>query len=69
MCDRCRDPTENGTMIRSVPAVMVICTVGFSGLRCTRCQTGYFLPKNPLDCEAPSTNRSRCAGPLGLNPV
>jgi len=37
-CDRCQDETENETFI--------------SAIKCTKCPTGYFLPKNPIDCES-----------------
>jgi len=38
VCDRCQDETENETYI--------------SGIRCTKCPAGYFLPENPIDCAA-----------------
>jgi len=34
VCDRCQDETENETYI--------------SGIRCTKCPAGYFLPENPI---------------------
>jgi hypothetical protein len=41
LCKRCLDPTELGTF--------------FSAFKCTKCDTGYLLPVDPLNMETPWT--------------